>query len=323
MRIAELPGMRAVTMLWGNLKGGGRHRFDFDNVLGTSLEVQVVARNGAAARSAERVLLEEIDRLTEILSTYTPASEIARWLGTFECDAVVSPELAEVLALAEFWRVRTRGAFNPAAPAVASARDVSDVLDENVIAEALRPLWAVDVERSVVRRLTKLSVSLDAIAKGYIVSRGARAVAERSGVTNVLVNLGGDIQHFGDTPAAIGIADPTCDAENSPPLSVVRIRNEAIATSGGYRRGRAESGEWRSHLIDPRTGMSARRVASASVIAPDCATADALSTAFSVLDPVESLEIAESLAGIGCLIVDAGGVVTNSEWNNRALPLQR
>ena len=293
-----------MTALLSNLKGGGRHRFDFDNILGTSLEVHVVARDAAVAMRAEQVLLEEIDRLTDILSTYSPASELTGWQGTPECDAVVSQELAEVLALAESWRVRTNGAFNPAGPAVARAYDDDSVVALGVIAEASRPLWSVDRERSVARRLTTLPVSLDAIAKGYIVTRAARAVADLTGVGELLVNLGGDIQHIGETPVAIGIADPARDAENAAPLAVVRICGEAIATSGGYRRGIPGKAERRSHLVDPRTGMSVSRITSASVIAPDCATADVLSTAFSVLDPDESLEIAESLDGIGCLIVD-------------------
>ena len=323
MGIGNTSALRAVTALWSNLKGGGRHRFDFDNILGTSLEVHVVARDAAVAVRAEQVLLEEIDRLTDILSTYSPASEFAAWQGTPECDAVVSSELAEVLALAESWRVQTHGAFNPAAPAVGRARDDHDVVDVDVVAEASRPLWSVDRDRSVARRLTTLRVSLDSIAKGYIVTRAARAVAELPGVSELLVNLGGDIQHIGHAPVVIGIADPARDAENAAPLAIVRICGEAIATSGGYRRGISANDERRSHLIDPRTGMSVSRITSVSVIAPDCATADVLSTAFSVLDPAESLTIAEALDGIGCLIVDGSEIVSNSEWNNRALPLQR
>jgi thiamine biosynthesis lipoprotein len=63
------------------------------------------------------------------------------------------------------------------------------------------------------------------------------------------------------------------------------------------------------------------RVASASVFAPDCTTADALSTAFSVMDPQESVTLADSIPGVGCLLVERdGALIANAAWNACALP---
>ena len=276
-----------------------RTSLNLEFVLGTSLELHLLAHDAESARRAESALLDEIDRLAAILDQRSGVSELTRWQTTFECDAVVSPELAEVLELANVWRATTHGAFHPAAIADASA------------AELASPLWTVDQSRGVARRVSTLPVSLDAIAKGYIVSRAAARAYDRDGVSEVLLNIGGDIQHFGASHVMVGVADPRADAENAEPLALVCLRNEALATSGGYRRG--------SHIIDSRSGAAASKVASASVIAPDCDTADALSTAFSVLEPAESVALAESLPGVGCLIVDdRGGISTSSEWNNHA-----
>jgi thiamine biosynthesis lipoprotein len=58
---------------------------------------------------------------------------------------------------------------------------------------------------------------------------------------------------------------------------------------------------------------------SASVIARDCAEADALSTAFSVLAPEESVALSDSLGGVGCLLVRQDGTtMTNAEWRAHA-----
>ena len=58
---------------------------------------------------------------------------------------------------------------------------------------------------------------------------------------------------------------------------------------------------------------------SASVIAPDCMSADALSTAFSVLAPDESVALADALDGVGCLIVAQDGTLaSNDAWRERA-----
>src|SRR5690606_1989642 len=67
------------------------------------------------------------------------------------------------------------------------------------------------------------------------------------------------------------------------------------------------NGKRHSHIIDPRTGWTADGVASASVIAPDAATADALATLFSILSPAESLAMADELDGVACLVVGSDG----------------
>jgi thiamine biosynthesis lipoprotein len=64
----------------------------------------------------------------------------------------------------------------------------------------------------------------------------------------------------------------------------VNITDKALATSGDYRRYYIEDGKKYSHTIDPETGYSAKQnVLSVTVVASDCMTADALSTAFMVM----------------------------------------
>jgi thiamine biosynthesis lipoprotein len=299
---------------WERLRRGTLVRMNLENVLGTSLELHVTAANDDVARRAQSALLDEVDRLADILDQRSVASEVTAWQRTLNCDATVSPELAAVLAAANRWREITRDAFHPAAISLPEAS--SDTADSAMLLEELRrPLWEVDENRGVARRLSTRPFSLDGIAKGYIVSRAASRVYDVPGVSQVLLNIGGDVEHAGSRPVVVGVADPSTGADNGDLLARVALRDEALATSGGYRRGR--------HIIDPRTGAPPHRAASASVIAPDCATADALSTAFCVLDPAESLAIAESLSGVGCLIVDVDGrTITNAEWNSH-VPLAR
>ena len=161
---------------------------------------------------------------------------------------------------------------------------------------------------------------MDAIAKGYIVSRAAALARAVDGVSEVLLNVGGDIQHFGEPPAVVGVTDPVrARGERAAHRGGAPDAMQRIATSGGYRRGFIAHGRRVSHIVDPRTGEPTERIASASVIAPDCATADALSTAFSVLAPHESVALADSLPDVGCLLVERDGTVTtNATWNARA-----
>ena len=76
--------------------------------------------------------------------------------------------------------------------------------------------------------------------------------------------------------------------------TVVRLRDSALATSGDYRDYREVDGQRISHTIDPRTGHPiTHALASVSVIAPDCMSADAWATALSVLGPEEGLDVAD------------------------------
>lgn len=320
-----------MTMLralrgWPTRRRARRYAYHYERVLGTSLELQVTAPDDRAARRAEHAALAEADRLESILSGWSAASELARWLSTVDVDVPVSRELAEVLKAGEAWRVRTGGAFNAGALALVDRlrdRDEDEPgappPDVGALLDALRrPLWSVDRARGVARRLAALPVSLDAIAKGYVVRRAAAAALAADGVTEVLLNIGGDLQHLGEGTVAVGVADPFAPAENAPLLATVRLGGEALATSGGYRRGFQLGGRRVSHIVDPRSGRPAERVVSASVIAPDCATADALSTACSVLTPAESVALADATPGAACLLVEADGTITtNGAWRAR------
>jgi thiamine biosynthesis lipoprotein ApbE len=325
MRLLLPPSLHSAFRTVLRTPRATRHVFNYEHVLGTSLELQVVADRPSAARRCDAEVLAEVDRLAAILSGWSGTSELARWLATHDVPVPVSPVLAEVLQTSGEWRERTGGAFDPAAQAIlellrgGNGEHAIDDLARTLRERSRDPLWTVDRAAGTARRLTRHAISLDAIAKGYIVTRAAARARAVDGVTGVLLNVGGDIQHFGGRPVAVGITDPSAPAENAPPIAVVRIRDAALATSGGYRRAIVANGRRFSHIVDPRTGDPAQRVASASVFAPDCATADALSTAFSVLAPHESVALADAIPGVGCLIVESNGTMTaNAGWRGRS-----
>src|SRR5262245_25794526 len=82
----------------------------WENVLGTSLELKVAAATPAGARRAEERVLAEIDREAKILSGYDPASEFSRWMKTWGESVPVSEDLFEVLRRFDRYRTLTKGA---------------------------------------------------------------------------------------------------------------------------------------------------------------------------------------------------------------------
>jgi len=79
----------------------------FENVLGTSMELKVVAGSEEQASAAESAAVKEIGRLQQILSAYDASSEFSGWLRTTNEAVRVSPELFEVLGLFDQWRITT------------------------------------------------------------------------------------------------------------------------------------------------------------------------------------------------------------------------
>jgi FAD:protein FMN transferase len=293
----------------------------YEAVLGTSLELRIRATNRRQALLAEAALLAEIDRLELIFSRFLPESELNRFLASSEMR--VSSELLEVLSLAESWRQLTQNAFHPGVDALSalwrSGRKPSSIELEPILEQLNKPLWTISGEN--IQRTSSLPVNFNAFAKGWIVDRACLVAAELEGVQDVLVNIGGDLRHFGSSEQRIAIADPFSSIDNAPALCEVRIQNQAVAGSGNSRRGFQIGSEWYSHVIDPRTGQPVEHTVAVSVIAPDAATADALATAFCVLEVNESLQLADSLSDIACLIVSENRqVYTNKRWPQFSSP---
>src|SRR5689334_16012351 len=92
---------------------------EFENVLGTSLELKFRAASDQAASRAEKAALAEIQRLDAVLSGYQSSSEFRRWTATQGAAVPVSADLLDVLKLWDAWRERTSGALNPAAESIA------------------------------------------------------------------------------------------------------------------------------------------------------------------------------------------------------------
>src|SRR5579871_672230 len=92
--------------------------FQYENVMGTSLELKVVAASEEQSQKAEQAALAEIDREAHILSSWDPRSEFSNWFRTQNQPVHVSPELFEVFSLFDTWREKTGGALDPSAETI-------------------------------------------------------------------------------------------------------------------------------------------------------------------------------------------------------------
>jgi thiamine biosynthesis lipoprotein len=291
------------------------YAYHYDNVLGTSMDLTVVASSAKVASLAEAAVLRQIDHDAGILSGYDQSSEFSRWFQTRGQAVPVSPELFEVLGLFDTWRERTGGALDAAAERVSrvwEASAASGLLPSgaeltSAVDDVRQQHWRLD---SVARTATHLSttpVMLNSFTKSYIVDRAARAALATGSVRGVVVNIGGDLVVRGDWTEAVRVTDPQDHADNGPSLARLAVRNRAVATSGGYRRGFDIAGTHYSHIVDPRTGRPTGHVLSATVVADEAVDAGALATAFCVLTPAASQRLASQVPGVEFVMVLADG----------------
>lgn len=303
------------------------YRFHHENVLGTSMELKVLAPSQQDAEKAERAALDEIAREAAILSSYDPSSEFSRWFRTQGAPVRVSPELYENLSLFDTWRARTAGALNPAAQAVslawqaAAKQERTPAAAELAAAAAQASLthWRLDASTRTATHLSGVPLAMNSLVKSYILDRAASAAKACPHIEAVVLNIGGDLVARGAWTESVVVSDPFSDAENAAPAARLAIRNRAVATSGSYRRGFEIRGVHYSHIVDPRTGATAEHVASATVSAPNAVDSGALATAMCVLKPEESARLAAGVPGAEYLLIQKDGRrIASPGWNQLA-----
>lgn len=157
-----------------------------------------------------------------------------------------------------------------------------------------------------------MGITLDGIAKGYIIDAGAARLVEY-GFIDVLVEAGGDLvtsgQQSPDRPWKIGVQSPRPGDERW--IAQFEASNEAVATSGDYMQS-FTSDFAQHHILNPRTGYSAPALASATVSASRLALADALATTLMLMEPPAGLALVERLGLRALLVTKDMSLLTSS-----------
>jgi thiamine biosynthesis lipoprotein len=165
----------------------------------------------------------------------------------------------------------------------------------------------------VVKDDPRIMLNFSAIAKGYACDVVA-ALLEREGVENYMIDIGGEVAVKGVNPAGdcwrVGINKPEDDATgmNNEIEEIVRLCNKSgMATSGNYRNYYIKDGKKYAHTINPHTGYpSEQSILSATIIAPDCMTADAYATACMVMGVEDACRMAGQIPEIEYYFIYAG-----------------
>jgi thiamine biosynthesis lipoprotein len=263
------------------------------------------------AERAFREAFDSIERMSLIFSRHNPSSELSRLNeNAGKGEVKMSRELGEVICRSLEICRETDGALDITILPLLQLFSRKEREGKNPTEEELKSALArvsykkVTVSEDFTKVTLKEGVGIDlgATAKGYIVDQIAKIFQER-GIKHALIQAGGDTYALGRRGDGqlwrLGIRDPFNSQEI---LQVIHIENAGITTSGNYERGYTIEGRRYSHIFDPRTGRSAGNMPSVTVIAPDTFTADAFSTALSVLGSL-GLELIEKRDGLTAYMV--------------------
>jgi len=156
-----------------------------------------------------------------------------------------------------------------------------------------------------------VKIDLGGIAKGFAVDRAVEALLGQ-GIAEGLVNAGGDLRVFGPRSHAVDIRDPR---QPDRALYRVALRDAALASSAGRFDPTCSRHALDSGVIDPATAMPVRSIIGATVCAPSCVIADALTKV--VMNAGEGAAAILEHYGANALFVSARGQVhITADWKN-------
>lgn len=290
-------------------------------LLGTYVTIRVQDADKARAEKerAVREAFGEIKRIEDLLSSFKEGNIIAKINSSGAEEVIVDEDTFYVLSkakyfyeisggafditvlpLLELWGFHGRNYFVPSQDEIKSA--VENAGSDKVV---------LDKEKVSVRLLKEgMKIDLGGIAKGYAVDR-AVFILKKNGVKNAVVDAGGDIYCLGvkskNKKWSIGIRDPL---HKNRIIERLELLDMAVATSGNYENFFEKREKRYSHIINPKTGEPAQNdLASVTIIADDCLSADALATAVMVLGKRKGIELIKTSPKTRAIIITKDGEV--------------
>lgn len=287
-----------------------------DGIMGTRIVVELWSEDRANGNEAVQAVLAEMRRIDAAMSTYKPASEVSLVNARAASQPMkISQELFDLLTTSVEYSKVTNGAFDITYASVGYLYDYRERVrpEEKDIQNALpginyRHLILDPEARTVKFAREGVRIDLGGIGKGHAVDRGIAVLQER-GIEHALVTAGGDSRILGDrfgNPWVVGIRHPDRKDEV---IARIPLEDAAISTSGDYERYFDENGVRYHHIIDPKTGHSASKVRSATIIGSTATRTDGLSKTAFVLGAEKAIELYNRLEDIDAILVTPNGRV--------------
>lgn len=308
----RIPSLCVFLVALATLPARAEWYSDTQQKMGTRVEIQLWAESDAAAKPLLAAGMAEFDRIESWMSTYRPDSEISRVNQLAAREPVkVSAELYGIVQRSLEMSVLSDGAFDITFDSVgrlydfrAGVRPDAAAIRKNLPAIDYRHVLLDPVASTIRFSQEGTRINLGGIGKGYACDRVADLI-RKAGVRSGRINAGGDTRLIGDRqgqPWMVGIRDPDADDRWVTRLA---LDNEAISTAGDYERFFDKDGVRYHHIINPKTGDSARGIRSVTVIGPDATMTDGLDDAVFIMGAERGLALIDATPGYAAILIDA------------------
>ena len=269
--------------------------------------------NDVKADSIAQLVFNRIDELNNSLSNYLPQSEINRLSSSSNINVAVGEDLLRLLQISVDYAEKTNGAFDitlgPLIELWRKARQNNQLPLIDEIQSALKRIGYDNLEflAGNIIKLKKDCMQLDVggIGKGFAADEAINLL-KRLGITTALVDMGGDIT-VSDAPPnkdfwTLGFS--YFDNKGEEVFQKIKLKNQAVATSGDLYQYVLIDGKRYSHIIDPKNGMALSNNIQVTTIAANGSMADAYASALSVLGIEGSKKIIQETPDLEVFLVE-------------------
>ncbi len=273
--------------------------------------------------------MKTIDKLMSVFNSNSQLSLVNR--HSYQQEISVDFRIIEVLEHAKKFHLVTQGAFDVTIEPLMKLfgfrddkllchfptdKQISDVLHcvgQHNVEISNQQFYPPQAGKaiSINNPLTKLDFG--GIAVGYAIDRAVN-ILRNYGIESALINHSGDIYALGTPPEEdaweVGIVDPQNTEEI---ITTVKIKNQALSTSGNYQNFVELDGKRIGHLIDPRIGKIASSILSGTTVASTAIETDALSTGLFVLGAEEIKSVIPKMQNVQFIVIQKtpnGEVIT-------------
>lgn len=284
--------------------------------MGSVAEITVYGTSRRHCVEATDAAFAEFDRVEKLMSVFDVKSQLSLVnRHSWEEEVAVERSIIEVLEHAAKFHRLTDGAFDVTIEPLMrlygfrgggrfpSDKEIGEVLDAVGMERV-----AFDSNRSTVAfHHRRTQIDFGGIAVGYAIDRAVQILRSYD-IHSALINHSGDVFALGAPPDddtwEIGITDPL---HTDNVITTVRIKDQALSTSGNYRNVVKVDEYVVGHILDPRTGRSASNILSGTVIASSALEADALSTGFFVMPSGKASNILKQCSNVQFVAVVRDG----------------
>lgn len=265
-----------------------------------------VALEGVVWHTSFRIVYQGVNDLSgDVMAVL---EDVEQSLSPFKKESLISminrnesseidENIRSVFAVSADVNKRSGGVFDPTVAPLINLwgfgyKDAVESPSDEDLSKCLKSVGLNDCEiagNHMIKKDSATEFNFSAVTKGYGVDCVAN-MFESKGVKNYLIEIGGEVFAKGVNQEGnawrVSVDAPLQNAiPGDKTIAVIELKNQAVATSGNYRNYHLENGELVGHTISPKTGLPVKTsVASATVVAPTCAYADAIATALMAMN---------------------------------------